>query len=73
MACTKDKKGIVCCDTTNIVIETILEVNEKTSCLRKKKDFININMAELLKCINLALKCGLQDLEVNTSFATACA
>ena len=67
----KPKKGFVWCDDSSIGIGTVLEVDwrvvEDATWLRKKDDFSHISVAELesiLKDVNLALKWGLQELEV---------
>ena len=76
---SKTKNGVVWCDTSSIAIGTVLEVDgrvvQDASWLRKKDNFTHINVAELesvLKGSNLALKQGLQDLEVKTDSGTVC-
>ena len=55
----------------------VLEINGKTAedavWLRKKDDFNHINVAELeavLKGVNLAIKWGLESIELKTDSAT---
>ena len=48
---------------------------EDAAWLRKKDDFGHINVAELdavLKGVNLALKWGVQEIEIRTGSATVC-
>ena len=62
-----------------VVASGVLEIDnvevEDTAWLRKKDDFGHINVVELdavLKGVNLALKWGLQEIEVRTDSATVC-
>ena len=66
-------KGVVWCDASSIATGVVLEIDnvevEDATWLRKKDDFGHINVAELdtvLKGVNLALKWGLQEIEVRT-------
>lgn len=70
-------KGVVWCDASSIATGVILEIDNQTvedgAWLRKKEDYNHINVAELdavLKGLSLALKWGLQDVEVKTDSAT---
>lgn len=71
------KHGVVWCDASNIAVGVILEINGKTAedaaWLRKRDDFNHINVAELeavLKGVNMAIKWGLESIEVRTDSAT---
>lgn len=75
----RGKSGVVWCDASCLGVGAAVEVNgriiEDAAWLRKKDDYNHINVAELesvLKGINLAIKWGLQDLEVKTDSATVC-
>ena len=76
--CVPDAKhGVVQCDTSKIATVVVLEINGKTAedavWLRKKDDFNHINVAELeavLKGVNLAIKWGLESIELKTDSAT---
>lgn len=70
-------KGVVWCDASSIATGVVLEMDgvdvEDAAWLRKKGDHGHINVAELdavLKGVNLALKWGLQEIEVRTDSAT---
>lgn len=72
------KHGVVWCDASKIATGVVLEINgkiaEDAAWLRKKDDFSHINVAELeavLKGINMAIKWGLESVEVRTDSATA--
>ena len=69
--------GVIWCDASSLALGVLLEMNgvavEDAAWLRKKEDFNHINVAELeavLKGIILALKWGLQDVELKTDSAT---
>ena len=69
--------GVIWCDASSLALGVLLEMKgvavEDAAWLRKKEDFNHINVAELeavLKGINLALKWGLQDVELKTDSAT---
>ena len=71
------KSGAVWCDASSLALGVILEVDnsvvEDAAWLRKKNDYSHINVAELeavLKGINLALKWGLQNVDIKTDSAT---
>lgn len=70
-------EGVVWCDASCIAVGVTLEIGgvtaEDAAWLRKKDDVAHINVAELdavMKGINLALKWGLQNVEVRTDSAT---
>ncbi|XP_068233538.1 uncharacterized protein [Palaemon carinicauda] len=71
------KHGVVWCDASKIAMGVVLEINGKiakdAAWLRKKDDFNHINVAELeavLKGVNLAIRWGLESIEVRTDSAT---
>lgn len=71
------KRRIVWWDVSDLALRVVLEMNngvvEDVAWLRKKDDYKHINVAELeavLKGINLALKWGLQAIELRTDSAT---
>ena len=73
----QSEKGVVWCDASSIATGMVLEIDnvevEDAAWLRNKDDFGHINVAELdvmLKGVNLALKWGLQVIEVRTDSAT---
>ena len=76
---SRRKGWVVWCHASNIAKGVVLEIDnvevEVATWLRKKDDFGHINIAELdvvLKDVNLALKWGLQEIEVCTDSATVC-
>jgi hypothetical protein len=71
------KNGKVWCDASTLAIGCAVEINgqivEDASWLRKKDDDGHINVAELnavIKGVNMALKWGLESLEIMTDSAT---
>lgn len=74
------KHGIVWCDASKLAIGVVLEINDKiaedAAWLRKQDDFNHINVAELeaiLKGVNVAIKWGLESIELRTDSATVSA
>lgn len=73
----KSGRGVVWCDASSLATGVVLEIDgikvEDAAWLRKRGDFGHINVAELdavLKGVNLAVKWGLQEVEVCTDSAT---
>ena len=73
----KKNNGRVWCDASDLALGVILEVDgvvaEDAAWLRKKTDYNHINVAELeavLKGVNLAVKWGLETIEIVTDSAT---
>ena len=73
----RSKEGVIWCDTSSLALGAILEIGgamaEDAAWLRKKNDNAYINVAELdamMKGVNLALKWGLQAVEIRTDSAT---
>ena len=71
------KHGVVWTDASQIAIGVVLEINgkavEDAAWLRKKDDYSHINVAELeavLKGVNLAIKWGLNSVELRIDSAT---
>ena len=73
----RSKEEVICCDASSLALGAILEIGgamaEDAVWLRKKNDNAHINVVELdatMKGVNLALKWGLQAVEIRTNSAT---
>lgn len=73
----KTTKGTVWCDASSIALGILLEIDgnivEDAAWLRSQSDSNHINVAELeaaMKGINMAIKWGLQEVEIITDSAT---
>ena len=72
----KSQKGVIWCDASSLALEAFLEIGvtaEDAAWLWKMDDSAHINVAELnvtTKDINLALKWGLQVVEIRMNSAT---
>ena len=76
-ACGLRETGKVWCDASSIALGVIIQIAgttvEDAAWLRKRDDFNHINVAELeaaIKGINLAIKWGLNNIELVTDSAT---
>ncbi|CAE1318271.1 unnamed protein product [Acanthosepion pharaonis] len=73
----KMEKGVVWCDASSMATGVCIEIDgaivEDAAWLRKKRDYIHINVAELdgtIKGVKLALKWGLKEIEIRTDSVT---
>ena len=74
----RSQEGVIWCDASSLALGALLEIGggvtaEDAAWLRKKDDSAHINVAELdatKKGINLALKWGLQAVEIRRGSAT---
>ena len=71
------QEGVIWCNASSLALGVLLEIGgvtaEDAAWLRKKNDRAHINVAELdamMKGINLALKWGLQAVEIKMDLAT---
>ena len=68
----RSQEGVIWCNTSSLPLRVLLEIGitaEHAAWLQKKDDSVHINVAELnatMKDINLALKWGLQAVEIRT-------
>ena len=67
------QEGAIWCDASSLALGALLEIGGVTAAwLRKKDDSVHINVVELnatMKGINLALKWGLQAVEIRMDLA----